>query len=53
MYEYGDELVNIDEYFLSEFKNDNIAEKLFDKDRGSQSVKSLKKKVEEIIAVAN
>ena len=29
MFDYEDELANIDEYFLSEFKNDNVAEKLF------------------------
>jgi hypothetical protein len=29
MLDYEDELANIDEYFLSEFENDNVAEKLF------------------------
>jgi len=29
MFDYEDELANIDEYFLSEFKNDNVTEKLF------------------------
>ena len=29
MFDYEDELANIDEYFLSEFKDDNVAKKFF------------------------
>jgi hypothetical protein len=46
------ELENIDDYFLSEHKNDNIADLLCLADKSSRSARALKMKVEEILAKA-